>query len=212
MYVRVRSLNADSCQAAGRLISFVFHTVSSIYPLPVEEGGGWGWGVPEVLLPWRAEPDTRGPIPTEEAFIIRPSRRQRTSHYFFCCSKLIWLSQESQRARGWIQFGSAQTNVESNKIFAPVTQVKNNFAGRSTAAWSFRSPWLNLPWFIRLRCSSLIGTLWSDMSRFPSHASFNSPCHSMGSSYYFLLPSEEGVFYIFIYLFSASRMTTFILA
>lgn len=30
---------ADSCQVLGRLISFVFHTVSSIYPSPVERGG-----------------------------------------------------------------------------------------------------------------------------------------------------------------------------
>lgn len=30
---------ADFCQVLGRLISFVFHTVSSIYPSPVERGG-----------------------------------------------------------------------------------------------------------------------------------------------------------------------------
>lgn len=38
--VRMCALSkADSCQVLGRLISFVFHTVSSIYPSPVERGG-----------------------------------------------------------------------------------------------------------------------------------------------------------------------------
>lgn len=64
---------ADSCQALERLISFVFHTVSSIYPSPVELGDRGVGGISEVLLLWRAEPDTHGPIPTEAAFIIRPT-------------------------------------------------------------------------------------------------------------------------------------------
>lgn len=41
-----RDPDAESCQAAGRLISFVFRTASSIYPFPVAERG-WGgvrWG------------------------------------------------------------------------------------------------------------------------------------------------------------------------
>lgn len=63
---------ADSCQVWGRLISFVFRTVSSIYPFSAEAGKRGG-GVSEGFLLWRAEPDMPGPIPTEVAFIIRPT-------------------------------------------------------------------------------------------------------------------------------------------
>lgn len=71
VFVNVCKSKVDACQVLGRLISFVFQTVSSIYPSPVERG--WGGEVSVVLLLWRAEPDTHGPIPTEAAFIIRPT-------------------------------------------------------------------------------------------------------------------------------------------
>lgn len=98
---------ADSCQVLGRLISFVFHTVSSIYPSPVERGGE----LSEVLLLWRAEPDTHGPIPTEAAFIIRPTHSIVQVITF---SVALSSSEETgfpKRASGQrIQFGLAQTN------------------------------------------------------------------------------------------------------
>ena len=50
---------ADSCQVLGRLISFVFHTVSSIYPSPVERGGGNLWGIATLeSRTWHAWPNS----------------------------------------------------------------------------------------------------------------------------------------------------------
>lgn len=108
VYICVCALSkADFCQVLGRLISFVFHTVSSIYPFPVERGGE----VSEVLLLWRAEPDTHGPIPTEAAFIIRPTHSIVQVITF---SVALSSSEETgfpKRASGQrIQFGLAQTN------------------------------------------------------------------------------------------------------
>lgn len=109
---------ADSCQVLGRLISFVFRTVSSIYPSPVERGGG----ISEVLLLWRTQPDTHGPIPTEAAFIIRPTRGIVQVITF---SVALSSSEETglpRRASGQrIQSGLAQT--ESYNIFVLVTRV-----------------------------------------------------------------------------------------
>lgn len=98
---------ADSCQILGRLISFVFHTVSSIYPSPVERGGK----ISEVLLLWRAEPDTHGPIPTEAAFIIRPTHSIVQAITFSVALSSSEETGSPKRASGQrIQCGLAQTN------------------------------------------------------------------------------------------------------
>lgn len=111
---------ADSCQILGRLISFVFHTVSSIYPSPVERGGK----ISEVLLLWRAEPDTHGPIPTEAAFIIRPTHSIVQAITFSVALSSSEETGSPKRASGQrIQCGLAQTNQNSYKIFALVTCV-----------------------------------------------------------------------------------------
>lgn len=80
--------------------------------------------VSEVLPLWRAEPDTHGPIPTEAAFIIRPTH---STVQVITFSVALSSSEETgspKRASGLgIQFGLAQTNQNSYKIFAVVTSV-----------------------------------------------------------------------------------------
>lgn len=80
--------------------------------------------VSEVLPLWRAEPDTHGPIPTEAAFIIRPTH---STVQVITFSVALSSSEETgfpKRASGLgIHFGLAQTNQNSYKIFAVVTSV-----------------------------------------------------------------------------------------
>lgn len=87
-------------------------------------GGGGARLVSEVLPLWRAEPDTHGPIPTEAAFIIRPTH---STVQVITFSVALSSSEETglpKRASGLgIQFGLAQTNQNSYKIFAVVTSV-----------------------------------------------------------------------------------------
>lgn len=179
MYTRRHDPNTESCQAAGRLISFVFHTVSSIYPFPVAERGWGGWvgGVPEVLLLWRAEPDTRGPIPTEAAFIIRPACSNALVITFsVAVSSSGFPKRVSRQRTDSVRIGSGQRGLVPNSCSSNTS--KNNFSGRSAAACSSRS-FFFLFSFIKLWWSCLM-ELWRDVPCLPPRASFNSSCHSMG--------------------------------
>lgn len=95
-------------------------------------------GVPEVLLLWRAEPDTRGPIPTEAAFIIRPARSNALVITFsVALSSSGFPKRVSGQRMDSVRIGSDQRGLVPNICSSNTS--KNNFSGRSAAACSFGS-------------------------------------------------------------------------
>lgn len=76
------------------------------------------------MLLWRAEPDTHGPIPTEAAFIIRPTHgiaQVITFSVALSSSEETGLPMRVNIVR--IQFGLAGTSQNSERIFGVVTCV-----------------------------------------------------------------------------------------
>lgn len=117
---------ADPCQVPGRLISFVFRTVSSIYPLPVERKGGKSRrycdsGEPNLTRKAQFPPKlllllgSTHSIVQVITFSVAPSSSEETG--------------SPRRASGQrMQFGLAQTDQNSYEIFALVTVGNNNFS------------------------------------------------------------------------------------
>lgn len=84
-----------------RLISFVFRTVSSIYPIPGEEGGK----SQRYCDSWEQKTwHTHAPIPTEAAFIIRlpPGIVQLITFSLTLSSSEVVGPSPERRARGYI--------------------------------------------------------------------------------------------------------------